>query len=40
MTDLAALRELLERAMYDLEQDWLEAAYDALCRALRLLEDS
>lgn len=36
----AAIRELLdllERARYDLEQGWTEAAYDALGRAQRLI---
>ncbi len=33
----AELRSLLDRARYDLERHWPEAAYDALCRAQRLL---
>lgn len=31
------VRILLERARFDLERGWPEAAYDALCRALALL---
>jgi len=34
------LRDLLTRAIYDLEQGWPEAAYDALGRALRLLGEA
>ena len=32
------LRDLLERARFDLEHGWTAAAYDALGRALRLLD--
>lgn len=39
-SDLTTIRSLLHRARFDLEQSWPEAAYDALCRALRLLEDT
>ena len=35
---LAGLRDLLERARFDLEHGWTAAAYDALGRALRLLD--
>ena len=35
---LADVRELLECALYDLERGWPAAAYDAIGRALRLLE--
>lgn len=35
--DLVELRDLIERASYDLEQGWPEAAYDCIGRALRLL---
>jgi hypothetical protein len=36
----AELRDLLERAAYDLRHGWPEAAYDAIGRALRLLGDA
>ena len=39
---LAVVREvraLLERARFDLEQGWNEAAFDCIGRALRLLSD-
>ena len=36
--DLAELRDLLERARYDLEHGWPEAALDCIGRALRLLD--
>ncbi len=36
---IAEVRTLLERALFDLEHDWHEAAYDCLGRALRLLPD-
>ena len=35
----AEVRTLLERALFDLDQDWPAAAYDCLGRALRLLSD-
>ncbi len=38
--DLAELRDLLERARYDLEQGWPEAALDCIGRALRLLAEA
>lgn len=38
MTELAELRDLLNRAMADLRVGWPEAAYDAIGRALRLAE--
>lgn len=34
MPDLALIRTLLQRAMYDLEHGWSAAAYDAIRRAL------
>ncbi len=34
------LRDLLERARYDLEQGWPEAALDCIGRALRLLAEA
>ncbi len=34
-----ALRDLLERARYDLERGWPEAALDCIGRALRLLAE-
>ncbi len=33
------VRTLLERARFDLEQGWSEAAYDCICRAERLISD-
>ena len=33
------VRSLLERARYDLEQGWNEAAFDCIGRAERLLPD-
>lgn len=33
------VRSLLERARYDLEQGWNEAAFDCIGRAERLLSD-
>ena len=36
--DLALVRGLLERAIYDIERNWPAAAYDALGRAAALLE--
>ena len=33
------VRTLLERARYDLEQGWNEAAFDCIGRALRLLSE-
>lgn len=38
MTAPADLRGLLDRARFDLEQGWNEAAYDCIGRALRLLD--
>lgn len=38
MTD--EIRALLEHAIQDLEKGWPAAAYDALGRAMRLLEES
>lgn len=35
--DLAQVRDLLERATYDLEHGWPDAAYDCIRRAQRLL---
>ena len=36
---ITEVRVLLERALFDLDQDWPAAAYDCLGRALRLLPD-
>ena len=38
MTPLEELRDLLERAAYDLAHGWPEAALDCIGRALRLFE--
>lgn len=35
----AEVHTLLERARYNLEQGWKEAAFDCIGRALRLLSD-
>jgi hypothetical protein len=37
MTELTPIRDLIERAIYDLEHGWPEASRDALGRALRLI---
>ena len=39
MTIVEEIRTLLERAQFDLEHGWSEAAIDCLGRALRLLND-
>ncbi len=39
MSDLEQIRTLLERARFDLERGWIEAAIDCLGRAQRLLND-
>lgn len=39
MNVVAEIRTLLERARFDLECGWVEAALDCLGRAMRLLRD-
>ncbi|MDA8348953.1 MAG: hypothetical protein M0038_09145 [Pseudomonadota bacterium] len=39
MTVVEQIRTLLERARFDLEHGWVEAALDCLDRAMRLLRD-
>ncbi len=36
---MTEIRDLLERAQFDLERGWVEAAMDCIGRALRLLSD-